>query len=71
MNIPRKPLSEITNQAIEILFKGLGSADAIRFLNQYTNGHGNYTLERDALFEWVTLDEVLHEIKQKENNEGS
>ena len=38
MNIERKPLAEVTSRAIEILSRELGPADAIRFINQFTNG---------------------------------
>jgi hypothetical protein len=70
MKVPRKTLAEITNQAYQVLVKELGFADTIRFINQYTNGHGNYTLERDALFEGVTLDQILHEIKPEQDSES-
>ena len=63
-SIERKPLAEITNQAFKLLVKELGSADTIRFLNQYTNGHGNYTAERDTLFDGLSLDQIVDEIKQ-------
>jgi hypothetical protein len=64
MNREASPLAEVRRRAIEVLFRELGSADAIRFINQFTNGHGDYTSERDALFEGVTLDQIIAEIKQ-------
>ena len=64
MNVEMKPLAEVTSRAIEVLSRELGSADAIRFINQFTNGHGDYTSERDALFDGVTMDQMISEIKQ-------
>ena len=59
MTVPLKPLSEITKQAIDLLAKELGVVDMVRFLNQFTTGYGDYTQEREALFEDLTLDEIL------------
>ena len=50
MSIQVRPLSEITQQAIELLSKELGIVETVRFLNQFTTGYGNYTEEREALF---------------------
>ena len=69
MNIPTKPLSDITQQALAVLTKVLGIADTGRFLNQFTAGYGDYTTERDALFADLTLDELLSAIKSKPGTE--
>jgi hypothetical protein len=58
-----KNLSEITQQAIEVLFKEVGVANTIRFLNQFSTGYGNYTEERENLFEDLTLNEILAQLK--------
>jgi hypothetical protein len=63
MNVQTKPLSEITQQAIDLLFKELGIVNTIRFLNQFTTGYGDYTQEREALFKDLTLDEILSAMK--------
>ncbi len=64
MNIETKPLAEITEEAINILFQKLGAVNTVRFLNQFTTGYGNYTKERDALFGRMTLDEIIADIKR-------
>lgn len=56
MKIERKPLPEITNRAIEVLSRELGSSDTIRFMNQFAKESGSYTLVRDVLFKDVTQD---------------
>jgi len=64
MTVNIKPLAEVTQRAIEILCRELGAADTIRFINQFTNGHGDYTSERDALFAGDTLDQIFADIKK-------
>jgi hypothetical protein len=71
MNIERKTLAEITNRAIEVLSRELGPSDTIRFMNQFTKGNGNYTLERDVLFKDLTLDQIVAEIKQTRGSRPS
>ena len=63
MNVPMKPLAEVTRQAIEILSRELGPADTMRFIGQYTTGRGDYTAEREALFGHATLEQVIANIK--------
>jgi len=60
-----KPLAEITQQAMQILFREIGVVDTVRFINQYTTGYGNYTEERRELFADQTLDNLVSEIKQR------
>ena len=59
-----RPLAEITQEAIKVLFQTLGIVNTVRFINQFTTGYGNYTEEREALFGEITLDEIITEIKQ-------
>ena len=63
MNTQTQPLSQITQQAIEILSKEIGVANTMRFLSQFSTGYGNYTEEREALFKDLTLDEILSVMK--------
>jgi hypothetical protein len=63
MNVQTKPLNEITQQAIALLFKEMGIVNTVRFLNQFTTGYGDYTQEREALFKDLTLDEILSAMK--------
>ena len=70
MRIPMKPLSEVTSQAIRLLSEHLGVVDTFRFVNQFTNGHGDYTEERDTLFRDVSIDDVVSAIKKKQTNKS-
>jgi hypothetical protein len=64
MTVESKPLAELTSRAIEVLSRELGAADALRFVNQFTTGYGDYTAERESLLGPLTLDEILTEIKR-------
>jgi hypothetical protein len=60
-----RPLIEINQQAIRLLYKELGVVDAVRFLRQFTQGYGNYTQEREALFGNKSLDDIVSEIEKR------
>lgn len=60
-----RPLIEINQQAIHLLYKELGVVDAIRFLKQFTKGYGNYTEERELLFGAKSLDDIVSEIGKR------
>jgi hypothetical protein len=63
-----KPLIEINQQAISLLYKELGVVNAVRFFKQFTQGFGNYTEERDSLFDKLTLDEIISEIEKRRDH---
>jgi hypothetical protein len=67
MAVQVKPLAEITQEAINVLYQKLGVVNTIRFINQFTIGYGDYTEEREELFGDKTLDEIVTEIKQARN----
>jgi hypothetical protein len=46
-----KTLNEIRIQGFDVLVKNLGPADAIRFIQSYSHGSGDYTKERKSLLE--------------------
>ena len=45
MTVEPRPLVEINRAGHAALVRELGVADALRFLNQYATGQGNYTEE--------------------------
>ncbi len=57
-----QPLTEITQEALRLLYRELGLVNTIRFLNQFTTGFGNYTEERSVLLENQTIDEALADL---------
>lgn len=53
---------------MDALVKSLGPIDAVRFIQQYNKGHGDYTKERQELFNDLTVDEIFKQV-QDENNQ--
>lgn len=64
MIVPARPLEEVTQHAIQVLSSEIGVPDTVRFLNQFLNGTGDYTQDREALFQDLTLDDILAEIRR-------
>ena len=64
MTVQPRPLSEVTHDAIRLLARELGVVETARFLNQFGAGYGDYTKERAALFEGVTLEELIEGARQ-------
>ena len=64
MTVKIKPLAEITEEALTLLYRELGVVDTVRFLNQYSAGYSDYTKERETLFTDLTLDDITKEIKK-------
>ena len=62
MKTNTKSLQQITEEAIKILSKEMGIADTIRFFNQFSSGYGDYTKERDTIFQDLTLDDILNRM---------
>jgi hypothetical protein len=69
MTVKNKPLAEVSQRAIEVLCRELGAVDTVRFINQFTTGHGDYTSERDALFAGESLDQIISGIKRAKSAE--
>jgi hypothetical protein len=64
MVVDTRPLTEITQEAIRILYQKLGAVNTVRFLGQFTVGYGNYQEEREELFGHLTLEELINDIKE-------
>ena len=70
MTIEIKPLAEITEEGIRALCRALGAADALRFINQFYKGSGDYTREREEFFKNQNLDQLVREIKEKRGSDA-
>ncbi|MEM7535811.1 MAG: hypothetical protein AAF639_26770 [Chloroflexota bacterium] len=57
-----KPLTEIMQDALRMLYRDLGIVNTIRFLSQFTTGFGNYTEERRQITEHEMLEDVLADV---------
>ena len=63
MIVETQPLTEITQEALRVLYRDLGLVNTVRFLNQFTTGFGNYTEERSMMIENHTLDDALADVR--------
>ena len=66
MSVQPKSLNQITQDAIAILMKEIGIANTLRFLNQFSTGYGNYTEDREALFQDLTLTKLLQQMREQQ-----
>ena len=60
-----RPLIEVNQEAIHLLYRELGVVDAVRFLRQFTQGYGNYTHEREDMFADKSLEDITDEIENQ------
>jgi hypothetical protein len=70
MSISIQPMSELTNRARHALVQELGVVDAMRFLNQFRVGSGNYTIERYQLFKGESVKSIAASIKAQRSRES-
>ena len=63
MSTQIEPISELTHRAINALIREFGVVDTIRFLNQFRTGSGNYTAEREQLFQGMSVKDIVNDIK--------
>ncbi len=57
------PISVVTQRGTNALIKEIGVVDTIRFLNQFRAGTGDYTTDRDKLFQDLSVEDIIGEIK--------
>jgi hypothetical protein len=61
--------AELRRRGIEVLVRELGYADAMRFLQQFGTGRGDYTVERDRLARPMSDEELLREADRLADQE--
>ena len=59
-----KTQNEIIKQGYQALVDSLGVVDAIRFIQYFSPGKGDYTKDRHQWLEEKSLDDVLRDIEQ-------
>lgn len=55
---------EIIRKGYQALVNTLGPVDAIRFIQHFSPGKGNYTEERHQWLDQLTPDEIFAQIRQ-------
>ena len=58
---------QIRRKGIEILAKNLGPVDMIRFLQQFELGTGDYSTDRHAWLDRLTIRDIVKEVKSGHN----
>jgi hypothetical protein len=61
--------AQIRQQGLEALVKALGPVGMVRFLHQFDTGIGDYTKEWQQELANLTLEDILVEIKQINNQQ--
>ena len=67
----RRPPAEIERLGFAALCECLGMADAIRFVQQFDLGRGDYTQQRNALFKEDTLEMLHREVEERRQRKTS
>ena len=56
---------EIRHRGLQALTKELGTVNTIRFLQQFSNGSGNYTEERHQWLDGLDMKSIVQSIMDK------
>jgi len=70
MSVHIQPIGELTNRAKNALIQELGVIDAMRFLNQFRVGSGDYTTERERLFKGESVKSIIADIKSRRSEQA-
>jgi hypothetical protein len=61
--------SNIRKLGLEALAKELGPIGMVRFLQQYEEGSGDYTREREEWLKGLKVKDIIKEIKERRKKE--
>ena len=64
-----KTQNQIIEQGYQALVNSLGVVDAIRFVQHFNPGYGNYTAERHQWLDRKSIDDLLFDIEQLGQND--
>lgn len=64
MQTPDLSPRRLRQQGIAALTQALGAIGMVRFLQQFDQGSGDYTRDRDAVLSNMTLKDAIAQIKQ-------
>ena len=70
MAVHLTPMPEVNERGWETLVRELGVVDALRYINQFRTGGGDYTAEREKLFEGETAESIIAAIKARRGEEA-
>lgn len=58
----------LNQRATSTLVREIGIVNTIRFLNQFRAGSGDYTAEREQLFEGMSVRDIIKDIKAQRSS---
>jgi hypothetical protein len=58
-------IPEIRRAGLEALLERLGPGGTLRFLQQFDPGHGDYTKERHAWLDGLSLEDIAKGLERK------
>lgn len=64
-----KTQQEIVRQGYQVLVESLGVVDALKFIQHFSPGQGDYTQERHTWLDKTALDDVLEAMKQGKDSD--
>ena len=53
---------QIRQHGLEVLKRELGVVGMVRFMQQFTSGKGDYSVERHQLLDQLTPEEIINQI---------
>jgi hypothetical protein len=56
--------AQLRQRGIEALVQALGAVGMVRFLQQFDQGNGDYTRDRDGVLANISLEDAIAQIKQ-------
>jgi hypothetical protein len=59
-----KDLNSIRKQGIDALTEKLGPIGMVEFMRQFDSGYGDYTKERHAWLDSLTIEDISNEINK-------
>jgi hypothetical protein len=62
---------ELSRKGFDALVEKLGYTDAVRFIQLFDQGSGDYTKERDQWLDQMTMDDILADIKTRQEKAPS
>ncbi len=65
MNTTIEETTEITTEAIRLLFREMGVAKTVQFLSKISGGRGDYTKDRQKFQSDMSIEEIVAEIEKK------
>jgi hypothetical protein len=65
MRNEQKTLSELNEEIVLFLTKKVGVVNTFRFINQFTKGQSDYTLQIREIYKDHSLDQILEDIRKE------